>query len=964
MKTTKVFTKLLVVCLFSVGIPTISFGASFPSEFGPRESVPGLEGLNHLASYITPDGQRMLTTVWITDWGPCYMRETTCDPIGKAWTTPHDLGFPSWAGYHTLSPDQSAMYYGFGPWNDGHRRVDTDGDPSNDVDIPALPPREVEFPLNFAGQRAYFALYDDPTAPSDSVDIGFCTYAASDPVNGFGAIAPVAEINTGAYIERHPYVTPDHNVLLFASNRPGGYGGLDIWKAVWNNSLNRWDNVENLGPNINTPSDEVLPFYCPETRTLYFTWARGFADNLLMQAVEECPEPPSHEPWSFVHIADPQLSHPADNLFYFSSPLYLGSREWFSGTIYKINNCSTIPDFILVSGDIAEYGWWFFGTPQPATWNYTDFSDALESLNTEIKDNVYIIPGNHDGYVYMQSDSVPPNWTYYLHSYKGYIDESLFDFRDYRPYNWAPLGYGLAYEFLHKDFLFIGLDTDDLDNDDSGILQFQVEKLSDLDRCTPKIIFMHHPPVKTGGPINDEAEDFVDYCKGNSVQLVLAGHTHKNFILDENGEAVSPNKNEPYPQFIQTSSAGNAWWSGDPSFQIVKVINNEAYPQAPTVTTVFDCIIAKLFSPANLHVYDSSWNHVGISGSSSVDRSISNSFYFSHKETPEFSGIVLPEEIIIFEAAYDGYLYEVIGTEEDEYSLEITLKNGGEDIVFKAADIPTLPGAVHDYTIDWDVLDIGGEGVTVKIDADGDGTFERSITADSELTAFEFRGVPVADAGPDQTVEQSSYYGAEVTLDGSGSTDPESTPGTNDDIVLFDWYEGVTLLGSGEIFDYTFGIGEHIVTLVVADSKGAMDEDEVIIDVTGSEPSASQLWIFPTVILRDIGDWEIMAMVRLPEGVTKAQIDLDQPLLLYPGEIEATRQYAIQWGGRWRPRTTIFSYYDKSELMDAIPDDGYVELEVVGKLNTGQWFYGSDSVRIISWCWWTPWWEYLLDYSD
>ena len=101
---------------------------------------------------------------------------------------------------------------------------------------------------------------------------------------------------------------------------------------------------------------------------------------------------------------------------------------------------------------------------------------------------------------------------------------------------------------------------------------------------------------------------------------------------------------------------------------------------------------------------------------------------------------------------------------------------------------------------------------------------------------------PVADAGPDQTVEQESYEGTEVTLDGSGSTDPDSTPGTNDDIVIFDWYEGDTFLGSGETINYTFPLGSHTVTLKVTDSFGETDEDEVIItvvDTTSPEVACS-----------------------------------------------------------------------------------------------------------------------------
>jgi len=95
---------------------------------------------------------------------------------------------------------------------------------------------------------------------------------------------------------------------------------------------------------------------------------------------------------------------------------------------------------------------------------------------------------------------------------------------------------------------------------------------------------------------------------------------------------------------------------------------------------------------------------------------------------------------------------------------------------------------------------------------------------------------PVADAGDDQIVEQESYAGTEVTLDGSGSTDPDSTPGTNDDIVSFDWYQGDTLLGSGETIDYTFPLGSHTVTLLVTDSFGETDEDEAIIVVQDTTP--------------------------------------------------------------------------------------------------------------------------------
>ena len=105
---------------------------------------------------------------------------------------------------------------------------------------------------------------------------------------------------------------------------------------------------------------------------------------------------------------------------------------------------------------------------------------------------------------------------------------------------------------------------------------------------------------------------------------------------------------------------------------------------------------------------------------------------------------------------------------------------------------------------------------------------------------------PFANAGPDQTVEQESYAGTQITLDGSGSTDPDSTPGTNDDIVLFEWYEGSVLLGTGKTLNHTFPLGGYTVTLKVTDSFGKTDEDEVIIVVEDTtDPDVTIVSVVP-----------------------------------------------------------------------------------------------------------------------
>jgi peptidoglycan-associated lipoprotein len=64
----------------------------------------------------------------------------------------------------------------------------------------------------------------------------------------------------------HPAVSPDGNWLVFASDMPGGMGGLDLWRI---NLKERAGSLENLGEFINTPGDECFP-YMRSDSVLYF----------------------------------------------------------------------------------------------------------------------------------------------------------------------------------------------------------------------------------------------------------------------------------------------------------------------------------------------------------------------------------------------------------------------------------------------------------------------------------------------------------------------------------------------------------------------------------------------------------------------------------------------------------------------------------------------------------------------
>ncbi len=77
-------------------------------------------------------------------------------------------------------------------------------------------------------------------------------------------------VNT-EFFDGQPSVDPTGNVLYFSSNRPGGYGGYDIYKIERKCEDSLWSPPINLGPTINTEFDEKTPFIHCDGKTLYFS---------------------------------------------------------------------------------------------------------------------------------------------------------------------------------------------------------------------------------------------------------------------------------------------------------------------------------------------------------------------------------------------------------------------------------------------------------------------------------------------------------------------------------------------------------------------------------------------------------------------------------------------------------------------------------------------------------------------
>ncbi len=69
----------------------------------------------------------------------------------------------------------------------------------------------------------------------------------------------------------HPALLSDESTLIFSSNKPGGYGGMDLYKTRFVNGT--WSEPENLGNTINSSENEVFPF--ASGNKLYFATSRA-----------------------------------------------------------------------------------------------------------------------------------------------------------------------------------------------------------------------------------------------------------------------------------------------------------------------------------------------------------------------------------------------------------------------------------------------------------------------------------------------------------------------------------------------------------------------------------------------------------------------------------------------------------------------------------------------------------------
>jgi outer membrane protein OmpA-like peptidoglycan-associated protein len=98
-----------------------------------------------------------------------------------------------------------------------------------------------------------------------------CDVYYSDLVDGkWTEVQKVEGVNDKVDWDSQPSIAADGKSLYFGSDRKGGYGGIDIYKSV-RDETGKWSPPENLGPTINTSGNDKTPFIHSDSETLYFS---------------------------------------------------------------------------------------------------------------------------------------------------------------------------------------------------------------------------------------------------------------------------------------------------------------------------------------------------------------------------------------------------------------------------------------------------------------------------------------------------------------------------------------------------------------------------------------------------------------------------------------------------------------------------------------------------------------------
>jgi len=254
---------------FTFGEPT-NLG---PTINSPHSDFPGSFSSDGLEMYFDSNiSGPMKDDIYVST------RATTDD----AWGTPVKLGPPVNSStlevYPIISTDGLSLYFtslragGYGVldiWVTTRETIDDDwGEPSNLGPTINTSQDDVAASMSFDGLVLYFYSRNRPGGYG-GYDIWVSTRQTKDA--DWGEPMNLGPTVNSSYNDSCPYIPADGLSLFFYSNRPGGFGDYDLYMTTRATIDDDWGIPVNLGPTINSSAFDYTATIMPDGSTLYFT---------------------------------------------------------------------------------------------------------------------------------------------------------------------------------------------------------------------------------------------------------------------------------------------------------------------------------------------------------------------------------------------------------------------------------------------------------------------------------------------------------------------------------------------------------------------------------------------------------------------------------------------------------------------------------------------------------------------
>jgi Tol biopolymer transport system component len=266
-----------------------------PTKLGPTVNT----GYHDAIASMSADG----LTLWMDSnrsggYGQFDIWTATRPSLSDPWDTPMNPGSPintgSWDGAPSISADDLTLYFtsdrsggqgGADTWVTTRETVGGPwGSPVNLGPTVNSSAFDVVTSITADGLSLFFG--SGRSGGSGNVDIWVTTRATTDDDWG-------APVNLGPTVnspsDDTPTISADGRTLFLTSERSGGYGGRDIWITKRANVNDPWSEPVNLGLPINSSAWDQQPILSPNGSTLYFNSLRAGGSGLDIYQVSISP---------------------------------------------------------------------------------------------------------------------------------------------------------------------------------------------------------------------------------------------------------------------------------------------------------------------------------------------------------------------------------------------------------------------------------------------------------------------------------------------------------------------------------------------------------------------------------------------------------------------------------------------------------------------------------------------------